>query len=71
MVRANLMYIGLRADMKDLPQPGDSDDILNLRESKEQMPRFKIGNEACTFSTLLACLDIDFDTKKEANEILL
>ena len=49
MVRTNLMHVGLRADMKELPQPGDPDDILNLRKSKEQMPRYKIGNEARSF----------------------
>ena len=35
MVRTNLMHVGLRADLKELPQPGDPDDILNLRNSKE------------------------------------
>lgn len=57
--------------MQDLPQPGDHDDILNLRKSPEQMPRYKIGNEALSFTTLLACMDLDFDTKKEANELVL
>ena len=35
------------------------------------MPRYKIGNEALSFTTLLACMDLDFDTKKEANELVL
>lgn len=45
LVRTNLMYVGLRADLQNIPKPGDPDDILNLRTSPEQMPRYKIGNE--------------------------
>ena len=33
MVRANLSYIGLRSDMQAIPNPGDSDHILNRRTS--------------------------------------
>ena len=71
MVRTNLMFVGLRSEMKELPKPGDPDDILNLHQSPEQMPRYKIGNEARSFKTLLACMDLDFDTKKDANELVL
>lgn len=31
MVRTNLSYIGLRSDMQSVPNPGDSDHILNRR----------------------------------------
>lgn len=44
MVRANLQYIGIRSDMKTVPNPGDSDDILNIHKSPNEMPRFKIAN---------------------------
>lgn len=33
LVRENLSSIGLRSDMRVIPQPGDADDILNLRKS--------------------------------------
>ena len=33
MVRTNLSYIGLRSDMQAIPNPGDSDHILNRRSS--------------------------------------
>ena len=71
MVRANLSYIGLRSDMQAVPNPGDSDHILNRRTSAQQMPRYKISNDPRTFQTLLECLDLDSDTKKDANELIL
>ena len=71
MVRANLSFIGLRSDMKNVPKPGDSDHILNRRSCAQQMPRFKIGNDNRTFQTLLECLDLDNETKRDANELIL
>ena len=44
MVRANLQYIGVRSDMKTTPNPGDSDDILNMHKRPEDMPRYKVAN---------------------------
>ena len=71
MVRTNLQSVGLRADMYPAPKPGDHDDILNLRKSSKEMPRYKISNEARSFQTLLACLSLDKDTKKDAHELIL
>ena len=53
MVRANLAYVGLRADMRQTPQPEDPDDILNLRSSPYDMPRYKITNDPRTFPILM------------------
>lgn len=35
------------------------------------MPRYKISNDERTFKTLLECLDLDKDTKNDANELIL
>ena len=35
------------------------------------MPRYKIANNPRTFQTLLECLDLDSETKKDANELIL
>ena len=49
IIRTNLAFVGIRSDMKVIPQPGDSDDILNLRKTHKDMPRYKISNEPRTF----------------------
>ena len=71
MVRANLAYVGLRADMRQSPEPTDPDDVLNLRSSAYEMPRYKITNDPRIFSVLMKCLDLDTDTKKDANDLIL
>ena len=71
MVRANLSFSGLRADMRPIPKAGEPDDVLNLHKSHQEMPRYKVANDAHTFQTLLKCLDLDSDTRKDANEIIM
>ena len=72
MVSTNLAYAGMTAESeKELPKPGDAEHIMNLRQSADQMPRFKVGNEPRCFKSLLECTDLDFDTKKDAQELLL
>ena len=71
IVRACLAYVGIRADMKVLPQPGDNDDSLNPRATYKDMPRYKVSNDPRTFSTILECLDQEADTRKEAKELIL
>ena len=54
MVRVCLEYAmkGTTSADCNVANPCDPDDILNLRQSAEQMPRYKIGNEARCFATL-------------------
>lgn len=49
MVRDNLSFIGLRADMKRVPKAGDSEHSLVAHKVAEDMPRFKISNRQETF----------------------
>ena len=71
MVRENLACVGLRADMRAMAKPGDSDHAMIAHKSPKDMPRYKIGNNNVTFQTLLSCLDMHQDTRKDAQELLL
>ena len=57
--------------MKAVPAPEDDEHCMIPYKSPKDMPRYKISNEARSFQTLLSCLDLDTDTKKDANELLI
>lgn len=57
MVRDNLLDIQIMADLKSMPKAGEGDDILQIRKSKSEMPRYKISNNQSWFSSLTHLLD--------------
>ena len=59
LVRDNLLFVGIRADMKQEPRPGEDDDILQDREKMEDMPRYKLSNNPETFNLLLNLQDYE------------
>ncbi len=71
LVRANLSYVGFRSDMRSVPQAGDCEHKLIHHKTPQQMPRYKISNVAKTFETLLKCLDLHSDTRRDANELII
>ena len=57
LVRDNMLDLQIMADLKQLPKAGDSDDILQMRKKKEDMPRYKISNNQLWFTSLTNLLD--------------
>lgn len=56
-MRQNLCSKGYRLDLKKSANDGDEDDIMQLRKTKEDMPRYKIANNHDYFEVLFSLLD--------------
>jgi hypothetical protein len=52
-LRAGLKNLGYAQDLSKLPKDGDPDNILQLRKSKHEMPRYKVASNEQQFDTLL------------------
>lgn len=58
VVRQNLYSHGYRNDLRRQPEDGSEDNILQIRPSKEQMPRYKISNTDEWFSVFFNLLSL-------------
>ena len=68
-VRNNLRNHGFRQDLQMAPKPGQDDNILQLRPTIHDMPRFKLQQNQMFFNMLFQLLAYQSEVSKEAQRM--
>ena len=69
-LRVGLKNLGYAQDLSKLPVDGDPDNILQLRKTKQDMPRYKVASNEQQFDTLLQLLDLNKEVEQRAIEMI-
>ena len=69
-LRVGLKNLGYAQDLSKLPIDGNPDNILQIRKSKHEMPRYKVASNEQQFDSLLQLLDLQKDVEQRAIEMI-
>lgn len=69
-LRNNFRTLGYAQDLKRFPKDGEPDNILQLRKSKEEMPRYKVALNEHYFDSLIELLQYDPEVASRAREVI-
>ena len=58
VVRQNLMSHYIRNDLRKIPIDGADENIMQIRKSVDDMPRYKMSNETFYFDSIFSLLDL-------------
>ena len=70
-LRANFRLLGYAQDLRRLPRDGEPDNILQIRRSKEDMPRYKCALNEKYFDSLIDLLQYDPEVASRAREVIV
>ena len=65
-VRANLLKYNYRNDLRESPRDGDDDNVMQVRKTREEMPRDKLTNNAQYFNTFTKLMTLTPVIKDQA-----
>lgn len=70
-LRGNFRVLGYAQDLKRLPRDGEHENILQIRKSKEDMPRYKVSQNEHYFDSLIDMLQFDPEVAHRAREVIV
>ena len=69
-LRENFKKLGYSQDLKHFPKDGEDDDVMQVRSTKEKMPRYKMSSNEKYFEILMSLLSMDKEVSSKASELI-
>jgi hypothetical protein len=69
-VRENLRRLGYSQDLRKMVSDGEPENLLQVRASMLDMPRYKIAKNEKLFDSLMSLLDLQQDVSQRALELI-